>query len=378
MHYMDRRQLLSGFGAVAVASLAAGPLAVRGRPPGTLLWYAQAGTGYKGNELAPIVAADGMVYAASSAQSDGNAAIYAVNSATGKPAWHTRPSGPSPYAAGPGAVYGFQLTDGGAKTSVAALSATSGKSVWTYDAGDLLNNAGEGSLIYANGKVFVAAGTSDTFSSGASDVIALDAGTGRPVWKFSGGTQQTPVVANGILYAVDGHQVVAVNAATGARIWQTEVGDGQSGIANTLAGELVCTDGTVVGWTLGSVFALDAATGRQLWHNSSGIPLLAAVGIVFLTKIDLSGKSAGVTIHAVYARTGATAWTRTFGQNTYAFAAASGTFYVAIGDTVTAVTAATYQHRWTYRLKVPAANITAAGSTVYALDGHGGLYALQG
>jgi hypothetical protein len=49
---MDRRQLLSGFGAVAIASLAAGPVIARGRAPGTLLWQAQAGTGYQGNALA--------------------------------------------------------------------------------------------------------------------------------------------------------------------------------------------------------------------------------------------------------------------------------------------------------------------------------------
>jgi outer membrane protein assembly factor BamB len=373
---MDRRQLFSGFGAVAIASLAAGPMIARGRAPGTLLWQALAGTGYQGNALAPIVAADGMVYAAS-AQSDGNSAIYAVNAATGKAAWHTQPSGLIPYAAGPGAVYGFQLTAGGAKTSVVALSAASGKSLWTYQAGDMLNDAGEGSLTYADGKIFIGAGTSDTFGSIANDVIALDAGTGRALWKLSSNTEQSPAVANGVVYAVDGHQVVALNSATGTRIWQTEIGNAQSGIEDTPTGDLVITADTVIGWTLGSAFALDATTGRQLWHSSSGIPLFAAVGIVFLTELDAFGKSVGGTLHAVYARTGATAWTHNFGQNLTGLAAAHGTLYLGLGDTVTAFTATTYHSRWTYHLSAPATGIALAGSTVYAIDTHGMAYALQ-
>jgi outer membrane protein assembly factor BamB len=373
---MDRRQLLSGFGAVAVASLAAGPMIARGRAPGTLLWQTQAGTGYEGNALAPIVAADGMVYAAS-AQSDGNSAIYAVNAATGKAAWHTQPSGLVPYTAGPGAVYGFQLTGAGPKTSVVALSAASGKSLWTYEAGDLLNDAGEGSLSYADDKIFIGAGTSDTFSSIANDVIALAAGTGRALWKLSSNAQQSPAVANGVVYAVDGHQVVALNSATGTRVWQTEIGNGQSGIEDTLTGELVITADTVIGSTLSSSFALDAATGRQLWHSSSGIPLFAAVGIVFLTQIDVFGKGAGGTLHAVYARTGATVWIRAFGQNLTGLAAAHGTLYLGLGDTVTAFTATTYHSRWTYHLPSPASGISVAGGTVYALDTHGMVHALQ-
>jgi outer membrane protein assembly factor BamB len=372
---MDRRQLLSGFGAVAIASLAAGPVIARGRAPGTLLWRAQAGTGYQGNALAPIVAADGMVYAAS-AQSAGNSAIYAVNAATGKPAWH-KPSGPVPYAAGPGAVYGFQLTDGGTKTSVVALSAASGKSLWTYAAGEMLNDAGEGSLTYADDKIFIGGGTSDTFGSFANDVIALDAGTGRALWKLSSNTQQSPAVANGVAYAVDGHQVVALNSATGTRVWQTEIGNGQSGIEDTLTGELVITADTVIGSTLGSSFALDAATGRQLWHSSSGIPLFAAVGIVFLIQLDVFSESVGGTMHAVYARTGATAWTRAFGQNLTGLTAAHGILYLGLGDTVTAFTAATYHPRWTYHLSATTRGIALAGRTVYAIDTHGTVYAVQ-
>jgi outer membrane protein assembly factor BamB len=218
---MDRRHLLSGF--VAIAGLAAGPLTARGQAPGTLLWRAQEGSGYGGESLAPLAVAGGFLYAASHSQADGDAAIYALNAATGAPAWHTQSSGPMPYAAGPDAVYGFQVTGGGSTTSVAALSAAAGRPLWTYDAGHMLDNAGLGSLAYANGMVIIGGGTSDTFTTAANTVTAIDAGTGREVWKVTGTQPQQPAVANGIVYAQDGkQQVVALNTATGKRIWQSE------------------------------------------------------------------------------------------------------------------------------------------------------------
>jgi outer membrane protein assembly factor BamB len=374
MSEMGRRRLLGGISAVTVASLATGRMtqAAEGasrRAPGTLLWQAQAGSGYSGHEVKSIVTGGGMVYAASNAQSDGNSAIYALNAATGKLAWHTPPAGPVPYAVGLDAVYGFQLTGGNKKTSVVALSAVTGRPIWTYAAGDMLNNATEGSLAYSNGKVFIGGGLSDTFSSAANDVIALEAGTGRPLWKLTTDTMQAPAVTNGILCIADGQRVVGLNAATGTRSWQTEVGG--SGIDNVPTGNFTTTAGAVVGWTIYSTFALDAGTGRLLWRSSAGIPALAAVGIVFLVKL-----ADAATMHAVDARTGASVWTRALPQDLTTFAAAEGTIYFGAGATVTAVAAATYRSLWTYRLSAPATGVAVTGGVAFVADRHGTVHAL--
>ena len=370
-----RRRLLGGIGAVTVASLATGRLApvaeaASRRAPGTLLWQAKAGSGYSGHELTPIVTGHGTVYAASTAQSNGNSAIYALSAATGKVAWYTSPTGPVPYAAGPDAVYGFQLTGGNKKTSVVALSAATGRPMWTYAAGDMLDNATVGSLTYSDGKVFIGGGLSDTFSSAANEVIALDAGTGRPLWKLTAGTPQAPAVTDGVLCIADGQRVVGLNAATGTRRWQSEVGG--SGIENVPTGNFTTTAGAIIGWSVDSAFALDAGTGRLLWRSSAGLPALAAVGIVFLAKLF----HVPTTMHAVDARTGATLWTRALPQNLTTFAAAEGTAYFGIGSTVTAVAAATYRSLWTYRLSAPATGVAITGGVAYVADRHGTVHAL--
>jgi outer membrane protein assembly factor BamB len=101
-----------------------------------------------------------MVYAANSIGNDGGCDTYAVDATTGTLAWHTKGSaGPLPYAAGPGAVYGFQAASSSA-TNVIAISAASGKTLWTHDAGPLLSDAANGWLTYADGLVYIATGTS--------------------------------------------------------------------------------------------------------------------------------------------------------------------------------------------------------------------------
>jgi outer membrane protein assembly factor BamB len=152
------------------------------------------------------------VYAGISVAADGDARTYAINAATGRPAWQA--TGPRPYVASSGAVFGFTVTGRGA-TDVVATSATSGRKLWTHDAGPLLDNAKVGWLAYADGLVYVAAGTTENSTSGQPTVAVLP---GVP-------------------------------------------------------GLLLVTGGTVCGSVLsasgGSVFALDAATGRRLWHRGS-------------------------------------------------------------------------------------------------------------
>ena len=125
------------------------------------------------------------------------------------------------------------------------------------------------------------------FGSSADDTVrALDAGSGKPVWRFTTGgpVRFAPAVAHGRLYvASDDGILYCLDAATGGSIWRFParpdrdrlIGNGRL-IARypCRSGALVVDD--VVYVTLGmwptegvSVYALDAHSGRELWCNDS-------------------------------------------------------------------------------------------------------------
>jgi outer membrane protein assembly factor BamB len=274
-------------------------------------------------------------------------------------------------------VFGFAVTGGGA-TDVVATSAASGRTLWTHDAGPLLNNAKVGWLAYGGGLVYVAAGTTQNSTAGQPTVRALDARTGRRTWAVTIGTgPQTPTLAGGGLYPPDVSsatartgRVVALHASTGTRRWTSAALGGVPGL-------LLVTDGTVCGTGLtssgASIFALDSATGRRLWQREfGGLTMAATDGMVFVMPL-----SAGqATLTAWHARSGRPAWSRTVPAG--AVTQVSGSvLYVAAGRTLTAVAATTGSNLWSYRLGADVADVTASGHVVYALDEHGGVYALR-
>src|SRR5262250_247397 len=122
-HAIGRRQALAGIG-ITVADLATAtacgrqaaetapsrPTARGGRVGGTLLWRSQAASG---DDEPRITTAAGMVYVTGGGHDYGDSGIYAFDAATGRELWRTpSTSGPRPYAAGPGAVFGFTVTPG--------------------------------------------------------------------------------------------------------------------------------------------------------------------------------------------------------------------------------------------------------------------------
>jgi outer membrane protein assembly factor BamB len=384
---MSRRQALSGgaaaAGLVAVAGCGAMPAArasgttvVADRAPGGLIWRTQVAAS---TDEPVLVAADGLVYAGISGAANGDARTYAIDAATGRQAWQTPGSaGPRPYAASPGAVFGFAVTGGGA-TNVVATSGASGRILWSHDAGPLLDNAKVGWLAYAGGLVYVAAGTTENSTAGQPTVRALNARTGRRAWAVTIGTgPQTPALSGGVLYTPDvtsatasAGRVVALHASTGARRWTSAVLGGVPGL-------LLVTGGTVCGSALtrnfqASIFALDSATGRRLWQREfGGLTMAATDGMVFLMPLS-AGRA---TLTAWHARSGQQAWTRTVPAGAVAEASGSA-LYLAGGRTLTAVAATTGSTRWSYKLGADVADVTADGHAVYALDEHGGVYALR-
>jgi outer membrane protein assembly factor BamB len=356
---MSRRQALSGGAAAAglvaaagcgamPAARASGTTVVADRAPGGLIWRAEVAAS---TDEPVLVAADGLVYAGISGAANGDARTYAINAATGRQAWRTPGSaGPRPYAASSSAVFGFAVTGGGA-TDVVATGAASGRTLWTHDAGSLLDNAKVGWLAYAGGLVYVAAGTTENSTAGQPTVQALDARTGRRAWAVTiGAGPQTPSLAGGVLYTPDvtsatasTGRVVALHASTGARRWTSAALSGVPGL-------LLVTGGTVCGSALtssgASIFALDSATGRRLWQRGfGGLTMAATGGMLFLMPLSASR----ATLTAWHARSGRPAWTRTVPAG--AMAEASGSvLYLAGGRTLTAVAA----HHRKRTLELPA------------------------
>lgn len=386
---IGRRQALTGIG-VTVAGLAAttacGRLAAKAAPRkpaagGTLLWRSQAAA--PGDEP-DILTSAGVVYATGGGSSYGDSGIYAFDAASGRQLWRTPgTSGPRPFAADPGAVFGFMVTSGGGRTEVVATSATTRQTLWTTDVGHMLNNAKLGWMTCASGLVYVAAGTTENSTAGQPTIRALDARTGRRVWRATtGAAPQTPLLADGAIYigaassvsAASG-AVVALNAATGVRLWRS-ADIGGSPVNLVVTGGVVCA--SALASSLRSVsFGLEARTGRQLWHATFPALVLAGTdGILFFFTFNI-GSSLSYTVQARHAQTGALAWKRTFpGQS--AAAATRGVLYLGSGDrTLRALEAATGRPVWTHLLGAPASAIATDAGAVYALDTHGALYGLQ-
>jgi alcohol dehydrogenase (cytochrome c) len=258
-----------------------------------------------GSLTAPPVVADGVVYL-----QDEDANVYALALATGKLKWEYQvnlpeKSGPGPdgVAVAGGAVYGDT------STSVFALSAATGKTIWVDDH---LLISGQGAFEIqpqvADGRVYLASAYGS--GPGGGVLMALNASTGRLLWKFntvinvgsgvqalgvgSGGAWETPLVASdgsvtfgiGNPYQSIGSAIaypsrklytdseVNLDAATGKLRWYYQAvpddfadHDLQASPISTAIGGLPVI---VTGGKMGYVYALNARSGTLLWKTPVG------------------------------------------------------------------------------------------------------------
>jgi outer membrane protein assembly factor BamB len=105
-------------------------------------------------------------------------ALAGFGAAAGRRLWRTPgSSGPYPYAASASAVYGFTVARGGAVTEVSASDAGTGRTLWTHDAGQLLDSAVAGGLVFLEDAVSITEGTGYL---AAVDAATEPAGGARP------------------------------------------------------------------------------------------------------------------------------------------------------------------------------------------------------
>lgn len=266
---------------------------------------------------------------------------------------------------------------------------------WKY----VLRNREASAPTVCDGVVYVEAGRNGDTTWPEGALHALDARTGRLLWKVATGNggAASPAVAHGLVYfVVDDDVLHALDARNGAPHWTYRLSRSRrdrtrknlSGSA-TLSGDSVFFNVTHVGKVAGawveSLHALDARTGRTRWKTDRVQATTSPVvhgGLVFTARYQLA---------ALVAKTGAKKWEYTFGEyeddgrrfDDYAVdspAAADGVLHVAtFGGSFHALDAASGRLLWRFEragYTARAAPAVANGTVfVGAVDGH--LHALD-
>src|ERR1700730_18540708 len=159
----------------------------------------------------------------------------------------------------------------------------------------------EATPIEVDGRLFI--------TDGHDNVFALNAATGKMLWKFDGFNDEAQLAAFFLCCGRNNHgvafgegtvfvgrfddSVVALNAETGKVLWQNTVADFHDRVAINSAPQFVKSGGrelviiSLSGGEFeirGQVFALDAKTGTTVWHFSTTQPTsFVGSGQPFLT-----------------------------------------------------------------------------------------------
>ena len=142
-----------------------------------------------------------------------------------------------------------------------------------------------------------------------SKVWSVDVGSGA-----SSGARFTtaPIVAGGLLYAIDTDPVVsAFDAQSGKRIWRTKLTPDREDDGHIQGGIAFENDRIFVGTGFAEVIALDSKSGKEIWRRKVSGPIRSAPtvrgGRVFATTIDNR-------LHALSVHDGVTLWNHSGSQ----------------------------------------------------------------
>lgn len=235
---------------------------------GSIVWSATVG-----HAVSPVTVVNGIVYA------NGFDQLVALDAATGTQLWTASLRGLSDSAPTVAGGRVFVVVGAG---FVQAFDATSGSALWvsrpsTSNNFQLSTPAASGRLIFVG-------------SSNRGAVYALDAGTGKIVWKdqLDGIMDSSAAVANGVVYIGGYNNTYALNSRTGAVIWTAP--QGTIGMGVTFANGIVYS-------VSDQLYALDAADGSVLASQSfsprfSYSSPVVVNGMVFAGADDVFGTSA--------------------------------------------------------------------------------------
>ena len=150
---------------------------------------------------------------------------------------------------------------------VRAFDLKTGSRIWTQETLPRHERDGDvgGGIAHHAGQVFAA--------TGAAEVLALNAASGRVAWRSSTGApvRSAPALSSGRLFVVTSENtVIAYDANDGKKLWSH---DGVAALTGILGGGAPAVDeGVVVApQSTGELVALRAGTGRPIWTENIGV-----------------------------------------------------------------------------------------------------------
>jgi outer membrane protein assembly factor BamB len=227
--------------------------------------------------------------------------VVAWDAETGRERWRykTQPVESSPL------LHGNRLFVGSWDHGVHAINAKTGRRIWRFSADNQVNT----SAAYWRGRVFI--------GSDGGTLYSLSAKTGRLLWSSGAGTEfwyATPTVAYGRVYIgnTDGTMYV-FGAKTGNLLWARPLGSYIYGAAAVYRRKVF------VGTYDGKFYALDAATGDVRWqidaHGAVHSAPTVMDGLVYYAVCSSCGEAAQRAVargpdatYAVRARNGTPVW----------------------------------------------------------------------
>lgn len=259
--------------------------------PGVLgpTWTASVGEGteYRQRILSPPVVAAGRVFAM-----DANGKVSAFELATGRRLWAmgTRPKGDRSTNVGGGvAASSTRVWATTGRSELLALDAATGKILWRQPLGAPARSA----PTVADGRVF--ATTLD------SKLLAFAADTGTPSWTYQAVTKvqtmllsgSSPAAADGFVVAGFGSgDLITVRADTGALAWSDSLAGARASSTlidlSAISALPVIDGGRVFAISDGGLFvSIDLRSGRRLWERDVGgsqTPWLAGDVLYVITQ----------------------------------------------------------------------------------------------
>jgi outer membrane protein assembly factor BamB len=237
---------------------------------------------------------------------------------------------------------------------VSAFDVASGDRQWNTvtQADDNRSTNVGGGLGVAGGTVFAATGRGET--------LALEAGTGKIIWRVSidAPARSAPTIVEGRVFVVtlDG-RTIALRTDKGARLWSYQA----TTTATSVLGEPApaYADGTLVcGFGSGDLVALRADSGTLTWSDSLGaargrnslLDLSAIRALPLIANNVVYAVGMGGLMLALDLRSGRRLWERDIGSLNTPWLAGDWIFVITLSQTLVCLNRADGHVRWTSQI----------------------------